>query len=150
VNALERWSFHLAAMLTAGTGLIYGWLRYFGPRMGEFGAEAHPLQGPFQHLHLFLAPLLVLCLGAVLKGHVDPIVRSGKVKSWGTGVFLLGGLVPMILGGYLVQVAVDPSWRKLWAWLHGLSSLLFLGAYLVHLARNASRQPVTTTRPSSV
>lgn len=146
MNALERWSLHLAALATAGTGLLYGWLRYFGQRAGEFGPEAHPLQGTFQHLHVLSAPLLVLALGVVLKGHIDPLARAGKLRAWGTGAFLLAGLAPMILGGYAVQVVVDPHWRTLWAWIHGVSSLLFLGAYLSHLARRTAGEPLPEAR----
>ncbi len=149
MNPLERWSLHLSALLTAGTGLVYGWLRYFGQRVGEFGPEAHPLQALLQHLHVLSAPLLVLTLGMILKGHVEPLLRSGRMKPLGTGLFLLGGLAPMILAGYAVQVVVDPEWRRLWAWIHGLSSLLFLGAYLVHLARGTAAQTVDGTQPGS-
>lgn len=131
----ERWSLHLAALLTAGSGILYGWLRYFGQRAGEFGPEVHPLQARLQHLHLLAAPLLVLALGVFLKGHADPLVRGGRLRFLGTGLWLLLGLAPMVLGGYAVQVAVDPAWRTRWAWGHGLASLLFLGAYLLHLAR---------------
>jgi hypothetical protein len=140
VSALERWSLHVAALLTAGTGILYGWLRYFGQRAGEFGPEAHPLQALLQHLHVLAAPALVLALGVILKGHVGPQLRNGRLSLLRTGLWLLAGLAPMILGGYAVQVVADPGWRKLWAWVHGLASLLFLGAYLLHLARK--REPL--------
>jgi hypothetical protein len=146
VNAAERWSLHLAALLTAGTGFIYGWLRYFGQRAGEFGPEVHPLQGSLQHLHILSAPVLLLALGMFLKGHVDPLARAGRLNRLGTGMFLLMGLAPMIFGGYAAQVAVDPGWRKLWAWVHGISSVLFLGAYLVHIARNTANQIAAETQ----
>lgn len=135
MTRFERWSLNAAALLTAGTGALYGWLRYFGQRAGEFGPEVHPLQGLLQHLHVIVAPVLVLVLGAVLKGHAEPLIRSGKLRSFRSGLWLLAGLAPMILGGYAVQVAVDPAWRRLWAWIHGVASLLFLGAYLLHLVR---------------
>ena len=150
MTALERWSLHVAALLTAGSGFLYGWLRYFGQRTGEFGPEAHPLQGLLQHLHVLAAPALVLALGVILKGHVDPMIRGGKLKFLGTGLWLLLGLAPMVLGGYAVQVAVDPAWRKWWAWVHGLASLLFLGAYLVHLTRKREPISVPEARPDAV
>ncbi len=133
MSAFERWSLHLAAWTTAGSGLLYGWLRYFGRRAGEFGPEPHPWQAALQHLHVLAAPLLVLALGAVLKGHVSPRIRDGSRGSRGSGLLLLAGLAPMVLGGAAVQVAADPAWRTLWAWVHGGSSLVFLGAYLAHL-----------------
>jgi hypothetical protein len=149
MNALERWSLHLAALLTAGTGLVYGWLRYFGQRAGEFGPEAHPNQALCQHLHVLSAPMLLLALGMVLKGHVEPLFRGGRMKRIGTGALLLGGLAPMIFGGYAIQVAVDPGWRKLWAWIHGTSSLLFLGTYLLHLGLALAPTPAAEAEPDS-
>lgn len=134
MNALERWSLHAAALLTGGSGLVYGWLRYFGQRPGEFGPEANPLQALFQHLHILAAPVLVLVLGVVLKGHAEAQVRAGRLRVLGTGLWLLAGLAPMVFGGYAMQVAVDPRWRSGWAWVHGFASLLFLGVYLLHLA----------------
>ncbi len=142
MSAFERWSLHLAAWTTAGSGLLYGWLRYFGRRAGEFGPEPHPWQAALQHLHVLAGPLLVLALGAVLKGHVQPLVRDGRVRAGSSGALLLAGLAPMVLGGYAVQVCSGPAWRSAWAWVHGLGSLVFLGAYLVHLARGP--QPATS------
>jgi hypothetical protein len=39
----------------------------------------------------------------------------------------------MVAAGYLVQVATAPAWRLAFAWVHGVASLLFLIAYLVHV-----------------
>lgn len=139
MNALERWLLHLAALTTGLTGLGYGALRYFGRRAGEFGPEPHPWQATLQHLHVLAAPLLVLALGAVLKGHVQPRLADGGGRPRGTSALLLAGLAPMLLGGYAVQVCTDPVWRSAWAWVHGLASLLFLAAYLVHLRAPARR-----------
>lgn len=137
MSVLERWCLHAAAGLTGGTGLVYGGLRYFGRRAGDFGPEPHPLQGALQHLHLLAAPLLLLALGALLKGHVQPLVREGRVRAARSGLAMLLGLAPMVLGGVAVQVATDPAWRQAWAWVHGLASLVFLGAWLFHQVRRA-------------
>ncbi len=135
MTALERACLHLSAFLVAATGLVYGWLRYFGQRMGEFGPEAHPLQALLQHLHVLAAPLLVFTLGMLLRGHVQPMLRRGPPVGKRTGLGSILAVAPMVLAGYGVQVAVDPAWRTALAWVHGLASLAFLAAYLVHLAR---------------
>ena len=132
MTSLERWSLHIAALLTGITGLLYGWLRYYGQRMGEFGAEAHPLQATLQHLHVLAAPLLVFALGMVVRGHVLPMWRNGRPGGRASGVLLALVLAPMVLSGYAVQVAVEPGWRLTFAWIHGVTSLLFLLAYCVH------------------
>lgn len=135
MNPWERWSLHLSALLTSASGLIYGWMRYYGQRPGEFGPEAHPLQSLLQHLHVLGAPLLVFTLGMMVRGHVLPRYRSGRNAGRATGILLAVGLAPMILAGYGIQVVTEPGSRVGLAWVHGVSSLLFLAAYGVHVAR---------------
>lgn len=135
MTGLERILLHISAFLTAATGLVYGWLRYFGQRAGEFGPEAHPLQALLQHLHVLTAPVLVFTLGMLLRGHVQPMLRRGPPVGRRTGLFALVVVAPMVLVGYGVQVAVDPAWRTALAWVHGLASLAFLAGYLAHFAR---------------
>jgi hypothetical protein len=132
MTSLERWSLHLAALLTGATGLIYGWLRYFGQHLGEFGMEAAPRQPLLQHLHVLAAPLLVFALGMLMRGHVLPMWRSGRVAGRHSGVLLALILAPMVLSGYAVQVVMEPSWRLAFAWIHGVMSLLFLAGYGFH------------------
>lgn len=132
---LERWSLHAAAGLTGLSGLIYGWLRYYGQRAGEFGMEAHPLQALLQHLHILGAPLLVFALGMVVRSHVLPRFGSGRNSGRWTGLSVAAGLAPMILSGYAIQIVTEPQSRLLLAWIHGITSLLFLVAYGVHLVR---------------
>lgn len=135
MTSLERVCLHLCAFLTAATGLVYGWLRYFGQRMGDFGPEPHPLQSLLQHLHVLSAPLLVFTLGMLLRGHVQPMLRRGPPVGKRTGLGSILTVAPMVLAGYGVQVAVEPAWRTVLAWVHGLASLAFLLGYLAHLAR---------------
>jgi hypothetical protein len=135
MTVLERACLHLSAFLVAATGLVYGGLRYFGQRMGEFGLEPHPLQGLLQHLHVLTAPVLVFTLGMLLRGHVQPMLRRGPPVGKRTGLGAILTVAPMVLAGYGVQVVVDPAWRSALAWIHGLASLAFLAGYLGHLAR---------------
>ena len=134
MTALERWSLHLSALLTGTTGLVYGWLRYFGQRPGEFGVEPSPLQALLQHLHVLAAPLLVFSLGMLVRGHVLPMWRGGRPGGRRSGITLALILAPMVLSGYALQVAVDPRWRLAFAWIHGVFSLLFMAGYFVHQA----------------
>jgi hypothetical protein len=135
MTALERACLHLSAFLVGASGLVYGWLRYFGQRMGEFGPEPHPLQAHLQHLHVLAAPLLVFTLGMLLRGHVQPMLRREPPVGKRTGLGMILGVAPMVLSGAGVQVAGDPAWRTALAWIHGISSLAFLAGYLVHLVR---------------
>lgn len=132
MSPLERWSLHLAALLTGGTGLLDGWLRWFGEQVGEFGPEPHPWLGLAQHLHVLTAPLLLFALGMVVRGHLWARLRKGpEGRRTGLGAALL--IAPMVLSGYGIQVVTSPLWRSGLAWAHGLSAGLFLLAYLGHL-----------------
>lgn len=133
MTSLERGSLHASALLTGATGLLYGWLRYFGQRAGEFGMEPHPLQALVQHLHLLASPLLVFALGMVVRAHVVPMWRSGGAVGRASGIALALILAPMVVAGYGVQVATSQPWRLTLAWIHGGSSLAFLAAYGAHL-----------------
>jgi hypothetical protein len=132
MSALERWSLHLAALLTAGTGLLDGLLRWFGVRMGEFGPEPHPWLPAAQHLHVLVAPLLLFCLGMVVRGHLQTKLRKGP-EGRRTGLSAAFFIAPMVLAGYGVQVVTAPAWRTALSWTHAAGSGLFLLAYLGHL-----------------
>lgn len=144
---LERWSLHLGALLTGLSGLVYGWLRYFGRVPGEFGIEPHPLQGLVQHLHVLAAPLLLFALGMTVRGHLTTKLRAGTREGRRTGLGLGFLILPMVAAGYLVQVALAPGWRLAWAWVHGVASLLFLAAYLGHGLRAWLKPRVPEVEP---
>jgi len=132
MSPLERWSLHLAALLTAGTGLMDGLLRWFGVRMGEFGPEPHPWLPAAQHLHVLTAPLLLFALGMTVRGHLQAKLKRGSEgRRTGLGAAFL--IAPMVLTGYAVQVVTDPAWRTAFSWAHGIGAGLFLLAYLGHL-----------------
>jgi hypothetical protein len=132
MTPLERWSLHGAALITAGTGLLDGLLRWFGQRAGEFGPEPHPWLGTAQHLHVLVAPALLFCLGMMVRGHLWAKLRQGP-EGRGTGMGLASLIAPMVVSGYLVQVATSPALRTFYAWVHGVSAGIFLVAYLGHL-----------------
>lgn len=148
MNRLERWSLHVAALATAITGLGYGWARYFGQRLGEFGPEPHPWQGLFQHAHVLTGPVLLFLLGMVLKGHALPASGTGKQPGSTAGLGLLLILAPMVLSGYALQICVDPRWRMAMAWIHGPLALVFLLAYATHLL--TARRRALRTAPREV
>jgi len=151
VSPLERWSLQLAALATAGTGLMDGLLRWFGQRAGEFGPEPHPWLPTAQHLHVLVAPLLLFALGMTVRGHIQAKLSKGpEGRRTGLGVACL--IAPMVLSGYGLQVVTSPAWRAGFSWAHGISGGLFLLAYLGHLliphgrSEAASERMVQTTR----
>ena len=131
--ALERRGLHVATAAAALTGGVYGWFRYFGQRMGDFGPEPSRWQGVWQHLHVLAAPLLLFALGMTVRGHLLMKLRAGGREGLRTGLGLGLLIAPMALSGYGIQVVTDPRWHLALAWIHGISSLVFIAAYLVHL-----------------
>ena len=81
---------------------------------------------------MLAAPLLLFALGLTVRGHLGSKLRSQNRDGRRLGLGLAFLIAPMVMTGYLVQVATSPVWRLGFAWTHGLASLLFLGAYLGH------------------
>ena len=144
VNRATAWSTHLAVALSAGTGIVYGWMRYLCVPEDEFAIVNHPWQPDLQHFHIIVVPLLVFVCGLLWSTHVWPRVKSGFRSRRTTGLVLAAGLLPMVLSGYLVQVVADETWRLVWVWTHGVTSTLWTLGYLVHqLAPRRRAAPAT-------
>lgn len=136
MNALlARW-LHAATLVVGGTGLVYGWMLYLAEPVDEFAVVNHPAQPALQALHVVLAPALLFLCGVIWRSHVWPRVRSGFGERRPTGLVLTALLAPMVLSGYLLQVTVDT--RELWIWVHGVTSCLWILAYLVHVVHRTS------------
>ena len=123
---------HLAHVLVAGTGLVYGVLKYFWVVDGEYGPEPHGAQSIWQHAHVVASPLLALLLGAVWKAHAWPLWKKKIQEGRKTGVALLGFILPMVFSGYLIQVAMSDFWRTVFVWVHVGVSGLWVAAYAGH------------------
>ena len=71
----------------------------------------------------------------ILRGHFTPMLQRGTRQGRSSGMALALVILPMVAGGDRVQVGVDPLWRAVFAWVHGVASLTFLAAYLGHTLR---------------
>jgi len=131
---------HLSVAGAAGTGLLYGYLLYFGETEDEFGPVQHAWVPSLQGLHVLLVPLFVFALGLIWHYHVVQKLKSGARPRRRTGIALLSQALPMILTGYLLQVAVDEWWRELWIWSHLVTSVLFCVAFVAHLLARATKR----------
>ncbi len=130
----ERRLLHVTAAAAAVTGGVYGWFRYFGQHLGDFGPEPSPWQGAWQHAHVLAVPLLLFMLGVIVRSHLLVKLRAGGREGRRTGLAIGVLLAPMVLSGYGIQVVVDARWHLALAWIHGVASLLFAMGYAVHLA----------------
>ena len=130
----ERVLHHSAAALVVATGVAYFILKdLVEPDPDAFSVVSHPWQPHAQHLHVLVAPLLVLSLGVLLRDHVLKRLRNPTWRrSRGTGWTLALMVLPMIASGYLLQVSVEDWSRALWKWTHLATSVVFLAGYLGH------------------
>lgn len=126
------WFFHLVTLLVAGTGLVYGWMRYLAEPEDEFALVNHPLQPELQSAHLLVAPLLVFACGLIWREHAWARLRAGFPLRRRGGVLLAALLLPMIASGYLLQTGASGAWRTAWIWLHVGSSCLWTLVYVLH------------------
>jgi len=125
---------HLANLAVSGTGLVYAWMRYLAEPVDEWAIVNHPWQPLMQHLHVLSAPLLVFAVGVIWSVHAIAKLRNGR-RGRASGLGLMALFLPMAASGYLLQVAVDPEWRRRWVVIHVISSLLWVGALVVHQVR---------------
>jgi hypothetical protein len=146
---------HAANLLVGGTGIVYGYMRYFMTPADEWAVVNHPWQPHLQHLHVLAAPLLVFACGLIWRRHVRSNLRNGSADrrdgsdsrdngadgrrngtgSRRSGPGLLLALPPMIVSGYLIQTTVTESWRLAWITIHVATSSVWVLAYGAHLVR---------------
>lgn len=129
----EAWCVHLATLGVGGTGLVYAWMRYLCVPEDELALVNHPLEPLTQHLHLWLAPLLVFAVGLLWRSHVWQRIRSGFAARRPSGLVLFALFWPMVLSGVWVQLAESERARTLAVWSHALGGTLWCLAYLLHL-----------------
>jgi len=140
VSRFELWLIHLSTILVGGTGLVYAWMLWGLAPSDPYAVVNHPLQPAVQHLHVWLAPLLVFAAGMIWRAHVWEHWRRGVRPRRRSGIGLVLTLVPMVASGYLIQTAVSEGWRAAWVAIHLTTSALWLLGYLVHqLASRTAR-----------
>lgn len=137
------WFLHTSTALVAGTGVVYGWMRYFVSATDEFSVVNHPQEPTLHWMHVVFAPLLVFGCGVLWRSHIWGRIVSGFQSRRKTGILLALLLFPMIASGYFLQVVVDETWQTIWVWMHGTTSVVWTLGYLVHhlIARDVSAQP---------
>lgn len=135
---------HVANGLVIVTGVVYAVMRYLVTPSEEWAVVNHPWQPHVQHLHLLAAPLLVFAVGVIWRRHVVKRFANGR-EGRVSGLGLLVGFIPMVVSGYLIQVAVEPGWRTAWIGVHLATSTLWVAAFLIHQLRSVvydEREPV--------
>jgi len=132
MNRFEAWALHLSTIIVGGTGLVYGWMRYFARSNDPFSLVNHPWQPSLQHLHIWTAPLLVFAAGLIWRSHVWEHWKRRLPQGRRTGITLMLTLAPMTLSGFLIQTTVSEGWRKTWIGIHLATAVLWMASHAIH------------------
>lgn len=133
MTKLQRVWLHLSAVLTAITGVVFAVMKYLMTSDDELAVVNHPLQPHMLSAHVVVAPLLLFLLGWTFSNHMMPKYRFGDPdRNRPTGIAAMALILPMALSAYLLQIATNESLRTAMAWAHGITSAVFVLAYLVH------------------
>lgn len=124
---------HLTVALTAITGIVFAVMKYLLQSDDEFSVVNHPLQPHMLAIHVVVAPAVLFILGWVFSNHMLPKWRFGDGRNQRTGLAAMWLIAPMALSGYLLQVSVNETLREAMAWAHGITSAVFVIAYVIHL-----------------
>ncbi|HEX6085484.1 MAG TPA: hypothetical protein VF266_13225 [Thermoanaerobaculia bacterium] len=124
---------HLTVALTAITGVVFAVMKYLLQSDDEFSVVNHPLQPHMLAIHVVVAPAVLFILGWAFSNHMLPKWRFGDGRNKRTGLAAMWLIAPMALSGYLLQVSVNETLREAMAWAHGITSAIFVIAYVMHL-----------------
>lgn len=127
-------------ILVGLSGIILAVVKTFyqaPPPVDEFdlGGLAHPWQSMTQHLHLWLAPILVIGIGMTWHAHAWTYFRNGVREGVKSGLGLLAVAAPMVVSGYAISTSVSDTARSVWIWIHLVSSTIWLLTFLLHVWR---------------
>ncbi len=128
----EKWSFHVLLILVSVTGVLYFWMKYLMEDGDPFSLVNHPLQSFVLDLHIMVSPLLIFVVAGVIYSHVIQKLSDRTNSNRRSGLAALICFAPMVLSGYLLQVAADTWVYRVSLLLHLLTGGIFLITYLLH------------------
>ncbi len=131
--------------LTAATGIVFAWMKYAMKSTDPFSVVNHPWQPFMLSAHVVVAPLLVFAFGWIFNEHIWAKFRNSAAPQRGTGIWSMAAIVPMVMSGYLLQIATAEATRQAMAIAHWISSAVFVLAYAVHVITKPPRPE--TARP---
>lgn len=139
MKSSARWLLHLSMLVAGGTGLLWAYCAYLwdpGPEPEDLEllmewTGQHPWVPMLRTVHLFSVPLLVFAVGLIWSSHVAPRLTRAWARRR-TGLALTALMAPMVISGVALQTSASPEARTVWVWVHGVSSGLWVLAYLGH------------------
>jgi len=131
MSRAEAWCIWIASLVVAGTGIVYGVMRYALAPIDPMAVINHPWQPALQHWHVLLAPTLVFAVGLIWRRHVWAGLKT-RGRAFRSGLTLALTAFPMVISGYLLQVAIDDAWRQRWIAVHLVTSGLWVVGLVAH------------------
>ncbi|MGA7616043.1 MAG: hypothetical protein WBX15_12775 [Thermoanaerobaculia bacterium] len=132
MTRLEAWYLHFTFAVTAATGVVFAWMKYFMKTDDPFAVANHPAQPYMLDVHVVFAPLLLFGLGVILHDHILFKRQLPLKQRRRSGLAAFWSIAPMVLSGYLLQVGTAEWLRSSMAVLHWITGGAFLAAYAVH------------------
>lgn len=129
----EVWLYNAGVALVAGSGIVYGIMKYFLAGGDPDSRLGSPWQPDVLKIHILAAPILVFGLGLIFRAHAILRFRSGARNGRASGLWLFWIVSPMVLSGYLVQALTGDAARRCTGWLHAGLGALFVAAFVAHL-----------------
>jgi hypothetical protein len=123
---------HLSVALLTITGVVYAWMKYLLRPADEFSAINHPLQPHVLSAHILVAPLAIFAFGWLFATHIWPAFTY-RHPNRASGIAAMTLIAPMVLSGYLLQIASEDATRHAMAIAHWIASGVFVIAYVAHL-----------------
>ena len=137
MGPLERWLTNGSTFLVAGSGIVYGVMKYLMRSDDPYAVVNHPLQPWALDLHVVAAPLLVFALGMMMQHHIVGQLSRGAGRSGrGTGLVAVFCMAPMVATGYLIQVFTNDRARLACVVVHIVTGVVYTLMFLAHVVRS--------------
>jgi len=134
VTTFEKLFINLSTLLVGISGIVYGWMKYLMTTDDPYAVANHPLQPWVLDLHVLASPALVFAIGLIVQDHIATQLQKGPGRPGrATGLMAVICLLPMIATGYLIQVFVDETARRVCVGVHLVTGMIYLAAFVAHL-----------------
>ena len=101
MTRIEKTLVHGSTWAVAGSGFVYGWMRYFMHQDDPYTAVNHPWQPAALAWHVVAAPLLVFAVGLIAQEHIlSRMKENARLPGRLSGLAAACVVVPMVLSGY--------------------------------------------------
>ena len=137
MSRTTAWILHLAITAMAATGFWLLWIVFLSSPPEETELEMFAVEHRWQPLlttiHIVVAPVLVFAVGFIWTEHIWKRIGFKNAQRRNTGIVLVLVFVPLVLGGYCLQVVESETFRSALGWIHAGAGVLFAACYVSHL-----------------